>query len=266
MSSEAQNPAAKSRLRRGLLVPSVMTVGALAALIALGSWQLERKVWKENLIAAIEARLAGPAEALPPSAQWNALKQEDDEFRRVKFRAEIGPDKAAAQSDAEARVYTSGSALRDDVKAPGYFVFAPARLASGQTVVVNRGYVVNAHPDAATPPVARPDGVVEITGVLRWPEPSNWFVTDYSARENLWYVRDPASMARQAQWGAVAPFYIEQELPVPADGLPKPGKLKVSLPDNHLQYALTWYGLALVLLGIYGAWFWKRREEQMAAS
>lgn len=253
------------RRGRGLIVPTVMTVVALAVLFALGSWQLERKTWKENLIATVDARLAGPAEALPPPAQWSGLRQERDEFRRVSFRAEILPSQTALPGDQEARVYTSGSALRDDVTKPGYFVFAPARLGTGQTVVVNRGFVANTHPDAATPPAPRPAGEIEITGVLRWPESPGWFIPDYSERERLWYLRDPVAMAQQAQWGPVAPFYIEQELPVPAAGGPTPGKLKVNLTDNHLQYALTWYGLALVLLAVYATWFWKRREEQTAS-
>jgi surfeit locus 1 family protein len=75
---------------------------------------------------------------------------------------------------------------------------------------------------------------------------------------NIWYLRDPAAMATAHKWSAAAPFYIEQESPMPPGGLPKPGKLVAALPDNHLQYALTWFGLALGLAGVYTAWMVRR--------
>src|SRR3954470_13231096 len=105
-------------------------------LIALGTWQLVRKGWKETLIERPNQRRAGPRVALPARERWAGLDPLNDEFRRVRLRGEFVGDR-------EGRVYTAGSALRDDIKAPGYFAFAPARLADGSVVVVNRGYVPN---------------------------------------------------------------------------------------------------------------------------
>ena len=99
-----------------------------------------------------------------------------------------------------------------------------------------------------------PQGAVDIVGVLRWPEARGLFTPADDVAGNVWYLRDPKAMAAAKKWDAAAPFYIDQEAPVPTGGLPLPGKLAVALPDNHLQYAITWFGLALALAGVYVAW------------
>jgi surfeit locus 1 family protein len=246
---------AATRRRPGeLLLFGVFAIAAIGAFVALGTWQLERKAWKEALIATLDARLAARSSPLPTRARWAGLDAPADEFSRVVLRAEFLPGR-------EGRVYAGGSGLRDDIKAPGYFVFAPARLADGGVVVVNRGYIANAHPDAALRPIALPEGPVEIVGVMRWPEPPGAFVAAHSEREDLWFVRDHLAMAAAYGWGAVAPFYIDQEAPVPAGGVPRPAPLKLNLRNEHLQYALTWFGLAGVLAVALVVWVRGRRRE-----
>ncbi len=235
-------------LRRGLLLPALAVLVAFAALIALGTWQLERKAWKENLIDTLNRRLNAAPGALLPPERWVSLSQEQDEFRRVKFRAQYSPGK-------EALVWANASGLRDDVKSPGVFVFTLARLASGNMVAINRGFVADQKPTGATARPVPAAGTVEITGILRWPEPKGWELTvAYDKGAQLWFTRDHVAMASENGWGAVAPFYIEREAQEPPDGLPAPGPFKASLPNNHLQYALTWYGLALVLIVVFGFW------------
>ena len=119
--------------RRGIAVPIIFTLVAVAALVALGTWQLERRSWKEGLIADLQDKLSAAPVALPPRERWPQLSAEKDEFRRVTFRAEF--------LDQEALVYTSGSAIRPDVSGPGYWVLSPARLTDGSLVIVNRGFV-----------------------------------------------------------------------------------------------------------------------------
>lgn len=246
-----------SALRRGLLVPTLATLVAFAILMSLGTWQLQRKAWKEELIDTLTRKLTAAPADLPPPAQWASLRQERDEFTRVKFRAEYPPGK-------EALVWATGSGLRDDVTSPGVFVFTPARLATGETVVINRGFVADQKPTGATARAAPAPGAAEITGILRWPEPKGWELTvAYDKGAQLWFVRDHLAMARENGWGAVAPFYIEREAQTPGDGLPPPGPLKPNLPNNHLQYAVTWYGLALVLLAVFGFWVRSRRNLQV---
>jgi cytochrome oxidase assembly protein ShyY1 len=246
-----------SAIRRGLLVPSLATLIAFAMLFALGTWQLQRKAWKEELIGTLTRRLTAAPVALPPPAQWASLQRDRDEFTRVKFRAEYVPGK-------EAVVWATGSALRDDVKGPGVFVFTLAQLASGETVAVNRGFVADQKPTGATARPAPSQGVVEITGLLRWPEPKAWELTSpYDTGAQLWFVRDQLAMAQESGWGQIAPFYIEREGQEPVDGLPPPGPLKPNLPNNHLQYAVTWFGLALVLLAVFGFWVRSRRDLRL---
>jgi surfeit locus 1 family protein len=232
--------------RRSLVVPAVATLGAVAVLIGLGVWQIERKQWKESLIAALRERLAAAPVELPPKARWAYLDRADLEFRRVRFRAEFIEGE-------EALVFTAGSTLRSSSSGPGFWVLAPARVQDGR-VVVDRGFVPETAKEAAA---HRPTpGAVEITGVLRWPDRRSVFTPADDPGRNLWFVRDPAAMAASKGWGDVAPFYVEQEAPAPASGLPIPGKLEPNLPNNHLQYAITWFGLAAVLVGMFGTYVW----------
>ncbi len=236
--------------KRNFLLPGALVVGAFAVLIALGVWQLERKAWKDALIATLAQRIS--ASPLPLREQWQKMVS-GDEFRRVTVRGEFA-------SVREARVFSGSAGLREDVKGPGYFAFAPLRLPDGAIVVVNRGYVDNRNPDAALKPIALPAQVLEIVGALRWPERPGWFVTPYSERQDLWFARDHRAMAAQYGWGEVAPFYVEMESPAPAGGVPRPGVLTVKLQSNHLGYALTWFGLAGVLVVVFGFWVRSRHR------
>jgi len=227
--------------RRSLVLPVILVIGALGALVWLGTWQIERKAWKEALIANLESRLSAPPAHLPPRERWKQLDAATDEFTRVSFQATFVPG-------AQALVYSSGSNLRPDVTGPGYWVFSPARLSGGSLVVVNRGFVPEGRQDATTRAEGEPEGVVDIVGVMRWPEPRGTFTPNDEPQKSLWFVRDPAAMAAAKNWGTIAPFYIDQEAPQAEGGLPRVGPLKVNLPNNHLQYAVTWYGLAAVLL------------------
>ncbi len=247
------NAPAKPRRRSwlGLLAPAVL---AFALLLALGTWQIERKAWKEGLIASLTERLAAPPSALPAPPSWPTLDRARDEYRRVKFSATFDHGK-------ESLVYAAASVFRPDVSGVGYWVFTPARLADGSVVMVNRGFVPERRQDPATRADGQIAAPVEMVGALRWPEARHWFTPDDDPRHNLWFVRDPLAMANAKGLRAVAPFYVEQESPVPPGGLPQPGKLAVRLRNAHLQYALTWYGLALVLVVVFVAWAFQSGRE-----
>ncbi len=239
-----REPERRRRSWRSLLIPTVL---AFCALIALGTWQVKRKAWKEGLIATLDERLAAPPGDLPAAAAWPRLDRASEEYRRVKFTAVFDNAK-------EALVYGAASAFRPDVSGPGYWVFTPARLDDGRVVMINRGFVPDGRQDPAMRPGGEVAGKTEIIGAMRWPDGRNWFMPNDQPAKNLWFARDPAAIAAAKGLGAVAPFYVEQESPSPPGGLPQPGKLVVRLPDNHLQYAITWYGLALALAGVYGAY------------
>jgi surfeit locus 1 family protein len=219
---------------------------AFAALVALGTWQLQRKTWKDGLIATLDERLAAAPTALPVSETWPALDPAHNEYRRVTFNAKL-------EKNEDALVYAAASAFRPDVSGFGVWVFTPARLTDGSVVVINRGFVpsdTNWKPNIASSAPA--SGDIAITGAMRWPERRGWFTPQDKA--NIFFVRDPVAIAAARGWGQVAPFYVEQESPVPPGGWPQPGNLVPNLPNNHLQYAVTWYGLALVLAVSFVVW------------
>ncbi len=240
-------------LRQGLLVPSVAAACAFAILVGLGVWQVKRLAWKEGLIATVTARFAASPVALPPPAAWARLDQADDEFRRVAFSARFLNDK-------EALVYTTGSSLHAGESGPGYWVFTPAQVAGG-TVMVNRGFVPEGRQDPATRRAGEIAGPVDIVGVMRWPERPGMFTPAAEPDKNLWFARDPVAMAAAKGVGPVAPFYVEQESPPAPGGLPVAGTLQPSFPNNHLGYAATWFGLALVLAGSFTVWVLGRRRQ-----
>jgi len=249
-------PAPAPGRRRGLLLPAVLAAIGFAVLISLGTWQLERKAWKEALIDTLSRRLAEQPAALPPAERWPGLDAEDDEFRRVRFRAEF-------LHDQEALVYTTGSSLRSDASGLGYWVFTPARLPDGRLVVVDRGFVPQSAKDPAARAAGQVAGPIDIVGVMRWPEQPGLFTPASHPAHNLWFARDHLAIASDRHWPAVAPFYVEQEAPAPPGGLPSASPLQVRLPNNHLQYAITWYGLAAVLAGVFAVYArgqWRERR------
>jgi surfeit locus 1 family protein len=237
----------RARRGGGVIEATVFALAGVAILIGLGIWQLDRKVRKENLIATVTARLERAPADLPAPANWPRLTPAADEYARVTFPAEFLPGQ-------EALVYTAGSAFRPDVQGAGYWVFAPARLPGGSIVLVDRGFVPADRKDPVTRAQGTPQGVVDIIGVMRWPEARGMFTPADEPQNNLWYLRDSTAIAAAKKWDTTAPFFVEQEAPVPPGGLPKPGKLVVTLPDNHLQYAITWFGLGLALAGVYVVW------------
>lgn len=235
--------------RRGLLIPALTTLVIVAVLLSLGFWQLERRGDKLALIATLDERLAAQPVALPPPAQWGALSPQKDEFRRVTFMG------AADQANA-GRVFASVTPLRKDVTGTGVWLFAPVKLASGETVVVNAGFVPEGQsvPQAASQPAM-------LTGYIRFAEPQTWLTPAADAARKLWFVRDHQGMAQTLGWGRVAPFYIDLESPVPPGGVPKPGPLQVNLKNDHMQYAITWFLLAFAVLVAFAFWFQGHRRR-----
>jgi len=250
------NAASAPRARKGLLGPAAAALAAFAVLIGLGVWQLERKVWKENLIDAIGRRLAAAPVGPPRASDWAKLDRDEWEFRRVRLTGTF-------RHNQEALVYTSGSTLRPDTSGAGYWVFTPAQTRD-RLVPVDRGFVPLERKDIATRAAGQVSGSLDIVGALRWPEARSWFTPNDDPQKNIWFVRDPIAIAAGKGWGVVAPFYVEQESPVPPAGLPAPGKLVPNLPNNHLQYAITWFGLAAVLAGVFAVFAWGRYREGRA--
>jgi cytochrome oxidase assembly protein ShyY1 len=247
--------------RRSIAGLALFSALMIAVLVSLGVWQLQRRVAKHALIAALTERLAADPIALPPPTDWAQLTPSHDEFRRVSFAARY-----AAQPDA--MVYSSGSAIRSDVSGPGTWAFMPVQLAGGARVAINAGFVPNSLQDRAQQDRAAKSLVtgepVRLTGYLRFPETGGALTPNPDADKRLWFVRDIAAMAATLGWGEVAPFYIDLEAPVPASGVPKPGPLGVRLKDDHLQYAITWFGLAATVTIGFAVWAFGQRRRRLA--
>jgi len=219
---------------------------AFAILIGLGTWQMQRLHWKEGLIAEIQARTQAAAVSLPPKADWPGLDVADWEYRPVTLTGRF-------RNDEEAYVFTVLSETHGPYGGPGYWVLTPFDLHDGGTVIVNRGFVPETRRDPATRKAGQIEGEVTIKGLLRAPEPRNMFTPDDEPAKRLFYARDAAPVAAAYSIADAAPFTVDVA-DSPEGGLPEGGESRISFPNNHFGYAMTWYGLAgglaLVLIGV----------------
>lgn len=240
--SESPRATARPLIRWALLG---FLIAATAGFIALGVWQLERLQWKRDLIARVDARVHATPAPLPASSSWAALDPADDEYRRVTATGRL-------LHTQEVAVYATTE------RGPGYWIMTPLVTGDG-TVWVNRGYVDNAH--RARESRARHDETqtVSVTGLLRLPEHHGVFLRANVPGENRWYTRAPDefSAARDVD-GATAPFFIDAQDRIDSGNWPVPGMTVVAFRDNHLSYAMTWFGMAL--LGLLATGFVLRSE------
>jgi surfeit locus 1 family protein len=237
---------ARSFSPRGLVLPALLALTAFAILVCLGIWQVQRLTWKEALIARIEARVHAPPAPLPPQSQWPALKPADYEYRHVRLRGRF--------DRREALVFRGSGPQAGD--GPGYLVLAPLILPDGAAVIVNRGFV----PESAKHPATHGplQGEITVTGLMRQPEPRNLFTPADRPDEERWFTRDPGAIAAHFGLARAAPFSIDEDYSGDPKALPRGGTTVIAVPNNHLAYALTWFGLALALAGVFAAWLWTK--------
>ncbi|MCC6982170.1 MAG: SURF1 family protein [Bauldia sp.] len=231
---------------RSLLAPGIATLAGLAILIGLGTWQLQRLAWKNELIATVDARLAAEPIAAPPPAAWAGLDLDALDYQPVTVTGRFLHDR-------EAHVFIGLTQPRGPLGGPGYFILTPLETADGWTVIVNRGFVPQDRKDPATRAEGQVSGEVNVTGLLRRPELRNPFTPADEPDRNMWFTRDPAAIAAAVVPGAeAAPYTIDAAYdPAQPGGIPQGGESVVSFPNNHLMYALTWYGLGLVLVVVF---------------
>jgi surfeit locus 1 family protein len=230
--------AAKSGLRRFApgLWPTAATLLGLLVLVALGTWQLNRLAWKRDLIATRAAQLAAPAASLPASADdWQAW-----DFRPVKLQGEFRHD----------REQLFGVAAIDGKV--GHHVLTPLVRPDGVAVLIDRGWVPadQAHPAARR--AGQVEGPVRIAGTLRYrgDDRPGWFTPANRTEQGLWYWYDLPALERVLGL-SLLPVVVEADATPNPGGLPIGGRNRPELPNNHLQYAITWYGLAAGLLVIW---------------
>lgn len=234
---------------RLLIAPGLAALVCLGILIGLGVWQLGRKNEKEAMIARIvERSRQEPPAPLPAFDAWNA---EADEFRRVVARGVLLHDK-------ETLVHGLAPGEVPGRARQGFYVVTPLKRVDGGVVLVNRGFV----PTEKGPPDTRKEGQVTgettVAGMLRASEKRGLFVPEPKPERGEWFHRDIAGIAAAKGLTGVAPYMIEADSSANPGGWPRGGQLRVDLPNNHLQYAFTWFGIAACLVGVFAAFAWTR--------
>jgi len=222
---------------RPLFWPTLFTAPAVLLLLALGFWQVERLFWKKDLIAQRQAAVAAPRVAAPRSLE---------EARGMEFHHIV--DEGVFLHDKEIFLGATSEAGRQ-----GYQVLTPLLEVGGRTVLINRGFIPAELKDSNKRDVGQIAGTVRIQGLLRLPpaERPAWFLPDNRPDLNYWFWVDLPAMSAADGLDRVAPFYIDaDETPNPG-GWPKGGVTRLVLPNDHLQYAITWFSLAVALIVIY---------------
>jgi surfeit locus 1 family protein len=215
----------------------VCSVPALLLLLALGAWQIERLLWKEDLIARRAAAVAAPPVPVP---------QTPDEARRLEFHR-VFADGAFIHAK---EIYLVANAGPGTV---GYRVLTPFEQPDGRIAFVDRGYI----PQNLRNPQKRASGQipgrVRVAGLLRLPPAGrpNWFLPDNRPDRNDWFWIDLRAMAAADKLERVAPFYIDADAAPNPGGWPKGDITGLDLPNHHLQYAMTWFSLAVAVIVIY---------------
>lgn len=237
--------------RRGRVPWLTLAIGAiaLAVLLGLGMWQVGRLAWKNDLLATIQSRVgAAPVDLSAVLASGQSIA--DREYTPVRVAGEFvhaGERHFLATWQGEA----------------GFFVYTPLRLGDGAFLFVNRGFVPYDRKDAATRTEGQTSGRIELTGLLRsaLAEKPGSLVPDNEPGKNVFYWKDLHAMAASAGLPAnaeVLGFFVDANDAPNKGGLPVGGVTLIDLPNNHLQYAVTWFGLAAALAGVLGVWTWRR--------
>ncbi|SEP65930.1 surfeit locus 1 family protein [Faunimonas pinastri] len=229
---------------RGLVLPAILTLLVAGVLVGLGNWQLRRLAWKEGLIAAANERPHMAVAVLPAPAEWPGLSVDPLTYRPFRMTGHF-------LFDREVPVFTSLPDPKGHFGGPGYWVVTPFALSGGGTVLVNRGFVPQEKRDASQRS-EEPAGEVTVTGLLR-PDDSHGFFTPAHKPGEMFFTREIAPIAEaQKLTGPTAPFTIDLVASeTPASGLPQAGETRMLFANSHLQYALTWYGLAIGLIAVF---------------
>ncbi|HYD60282.1 MAG TPA: SURF1 family protein [Noviherbaspirillum sp.] len=224
---------------------------AFTALIALGTWQLYRLQWKLTLIERVEQRVHATPVPAPGPDRWPQVTAETDEYRHVRVTGRF--------------LYgLTTRVLAATELGSGYWLLTPLRTEEGHIVLVNRGFVPSGSREAQGKQGNAESSLLTVTGLLRISEPAGGFLRKNDPAANRWYSRDVQAIAAARGLRDVAPYFIDAEAsPDSTDSgapdRPVAGLTVVTFHNNHLVYAITWYALALMVLG---AALWVAREER----
>jgi len=236
-----------------LFLLGMMAMVGVVGFIALGVWQLERRVWKLDLIDQVERRIHAPASPIPAPDAWSAVNAANDAYRRVSVRGRFLHDR-------ETLVQAVTELGR------GYWVLTPLRTDEGPTFLVNRGFVPPDRHDRVTRQDGNPTGEVHVTGLLRMTEPTGGFLRANDPGAGRWYSRDVAAIAAARGLSRVAPFFVDADATPNPGGWPVGGLTVVTFRNSHMVYALTWFTMAFMLAGaavMVAREEWRSRKESL---
>lgn len=231
--------------------PTVFAVPAIVVMLGLAVWQVQRMTWKGALIERLQTRMVqAPLDAAGVAADPAAA-----EYRKVRLTGTFLHDK---------EIHLLARSLNRNV---GLQIMTPLRLESGDVVLFNRGWVPETRKEPARRAEGQRTGIVTVEGIVRLTEAGigGWFVPDNQPERNIWLTVDVAAMRRAAGLPE-APALKAERWWVAADATPNPGgfpiggQTRVNVPNDHLQYAITWFLLACTLAAVYVAYHWRRQN------
>jgi surfeit locus 1 family protein len=218
-----------------LILLGLFAAALFVGFISLGNWQVHRLAWKRALITRVDARVHAPPIAVPARDQWPTITAEKDEYLHVRLSGVFLHDR-------QTLVWTATD------EGSGFWVMTPLRQADGSIVLINRGFAPADWCGRDGHCAPGPSGVVTVTGLLRMPEPPGFFRHNDPAHNN-WYTRDVTAIAAARGLHDVAPYFVDADATQASGEWPEGGKTVINFPNNHLSYLITWYLLALMVLG-----------------
>jgi surfeit locus 1 family protein len=241
--------ASSKRVFRPTLWPTVFTIPCVLIMIGLTIWQVERLQWKEGLIADRQARITAAPIDLPPVGSDLA----EAEYRRVRLTGQY-------QNDHE--MYLAARSMNGNV---GYHIVTPFMLDNGGTVLVDRGWVPDTKKLAAARPQGQLAGELTMDGVVRLSQRQSFLQPDNEPDKNVWFFLDLPAMVAKAGLQARGDIYVEAAASDIPGTYPLGGQTRINLPNDHLQYAITWALLAAALIVIYFIYHYRPVDQAGAA-
>jgi surfeit locus 1 family protein len=229
----------------------VAGLAGFATLVSLGVWQLHRLTWKRDLIERVEERVHAPPSPLPGREQWPLVNAANSEYLHVIAEGRYRHDRE-----------TLVQAVTE--RGGGFWVVTPFDTVDGYTVLINRGFVSPVHRDPVTRPQGQIEGVTTVTGLVRMSESGGAYLRANEPAADRWYSRDVGAIASARGLTDVAPYFIDADASESLNGdAPIGGLTVIAFANNHLQYALTWFALALMVAGgavlvLRHEWRWRK--------
>ncbi|NUS20361.1 MAG: SURF1 family protein [Mesorhizobium sp.] len=233
MTDRAGTRAALSRSAASRLLLVLLGFLGVLVFLGLGVWQLERRVWKLDLIARVDQRIHAPVADAPGPPDWSGFSAPDYEYRHVRVTGSFAD---GANTLVQAVTELGG----------GYWVLTPMRSDGGFTVLVNRGFVPQDRKAEFQQESGGLSSPTVVDGLLRISEPGGGFLRSNDPAADRWYSRDVAAIAKARGLADVAPYFIDAGVSR-AESWPRGGLTVVTFRNSHLVYALTWFALAVML-------------------